>query len=345
MDTRPHDPQTEFELIDWLRRQSQNFPPSILRHIGDDCAVFDPGFTRKLAVTSDMLLEDVHFRRRWINPFLLGRKSLLVNLSDLSAMGAHPYACLLNLAVPKALAGDYFRSFMEGFLQEGRKQDCPLVGGDLSRYESICVSVTAFGSLKEGDPAWRSAAQPGDLVLLVGDTGFSRLGFLILQDENPADFWELATEQQLGARVRDSFRRRCLEAHLLPRPPLQVGAWLCENSLVHAMIDVSDGLVSDLMHILHQSGSASELELGNLPLPEQGVGDMNPLEAALNGGEDYALLFTASEEQVNRLAKTYPGDFPAYRIIGRIIEGEPAVFLLHDGIRERYEPRGFDHFR
>ncbi len=111
----------EQDLTQWIGEHPQNLPSSMIKHIGDDCAVFDPRSLSKLAVTADMLLEDVHFRRRWVSPYFLGRKSLLVNLSDLAAVGAQPYACLLALALPGDLTESYFNSFMKGFLEEGAR--------------------------------------------------------------------------------------------------------------------------------------------------------------------------------------------------------------------------------
>lgn len=335
----------ESDLIDWISRHTQHFPSSIIKNIGDDCAVFDPRFTPRLAVTTDMLLEDVHFRRRWISPYFLGRKSLAVNLSDLAAVGAVPYACLLSLALPPDLTSDYFHSFMKGFLEEGECWHAPLIGGDLSRSEKIYVSVTAWGSLQAGDPVWRSQGQDGDKVVLVGEIGLARVGLEILQQEDPSQIWKINSENKLAQWAGDSFRYRCLKAHLLPKALVQVGSWLCRNRLANAMIDISDGLASDLFHIACQSQLVAEIEVEQLPLPEQAIGQLDPLEAALNGGEDHALIFTASQEQLDRLSSSYPTNFPPYRVIGKLSGGEPSLYLKRKGKQEKYEPRGFNHFR
>ena len=335
---------SEQDLIRWIRERSQDFPSSMVQHIGDDCAVFDPRSHSKLAVTADMLLEEVHFLRRWISPYFLGRKSLLVNLSDLAAMGAQPYACLLTLALPTDLTESYFNSFMKGFLEEGARWNAPLIGGDLSQGTSIFVSVTAWGSFQTGRPLCRSHAQDRDTLILIGEIGLSRLGLEILRSEDFSELWKIENEDSLAHRAGDDFRYRCLKAHLLPPSLVQVGTWLCENRVVNAMIDVSDGLCSDLFQIAHQSHLAAEVEVAHLPLPEQGVGEIDLLEAALDGGEDYALLLTTSEKQLDRLNSTYPTDFPPYRVIGRLLNGEPGVYLKHGEKRERYEPGGFDHF-
>ena len=334
----------EQDLTQWIGERPQNLPSSMIKHIGDDCAVFDPRSHSKLAVTADMLLEDVHFRRRWISPYFLGRKSLLVNLSDLAAVGAQPYACLLALALPGDLTESYFNSFMKGFLEEGARWDAPLIGGDLSQSASIFVSVTAWGSFQTGRPLWRSDAQDGDVLVLIGEVGLSRLGLEILRREDFSELWKIESEDSLAHWAGDDFRYRCLKAHLLPQSLVHVGTWLCENRVVNAMIDVSDGLGSDLLQIARQSQLAAEIEVDQLPLPDRKIGEIDLLEAALNGGEDYALLFAASEKQLDRLNSEYRTDFPPYRVIGHLYRGESGVYLKQGEKGERYEPKGFDHF-
>lgn len=330
---------SELDLIRWIRGQEIPSPPSLMRGIGDDCATFDPGFAKSMAMSSDLLVEEVHFHRSRVHPYFLGRKSLLVNLSDLAAMGAHPYASLLNLALPPELTDDYLRSFMTGFLEEARRWDAPLVGGDLSRSSRVHVSVTVLGYAKKGDFVYRSTAKAGDLVALVGDVGLSRLGLQILEDENPEELGEIASEEDLSAWAADSFRLRCLRAHLLPQPEIEVGLWLRRNQLVNAMIDVSDGLAADLLQVARESDLTGELDAAGIHLPE----DMT-LDTALNGGEDYALLFTSSKEQVERLARSYPKGFPPYRLIGRLKWGPASLNLLQGEECILYQPNGFDHF-
>lgn len=335
----------ERDLTDWLRDRSQSFPSSMIKHIGDDCAVFDPPPKSNLAITTDMLLEDVHFRRHWISPYFLGRKSLLVNLSDLAAVGARPYACLLGLALPADLPKSYFHSFMKGLLEEGTRWNTPLIGGDLSQSASIFVSVTTWGFFETGRPVWRSKAQDGDALVLIGEIGLSRLGLEILRREGSSELWKVDNEDSLAQWAGEDFRYRCLKAHFLPQALVQVGSWLSENRVANAMIDISDGLSSDLLQIVQQSQLTAEIDLDQLPLPEGSIGEVNRLEAALNGGEDYALLFTASKKQMERLSSNFPSEFPPFRVIGRLSHGEPGVYLKRGNERESCESGGFDHFR
>ena len=143
-------------------------------------------------------------------------------------------------------------------------------------------------------------------MALVGDVGLSRLGLKILEDENPEELGEIASEEDLSSWAEDSFRLRCLRAHLLPQPQIEVGLWLRQNQLANAMIDVSDGLAADLLQVARESDLTAELDASRIHLPE----DMT-LDTVLNGGEDYALLFTSSKEQVERLARSYPKGFSA----------------------------------
>ena len=336
---------SEFDLIKWIRDKFPKEQPSIIRHIGDDCAVFDPGFTSNLAATTDVLLEDVHFRRRRTSAYFLGQKSVIVNLSDLAAMGCRPYGCLLSLGLPPSLKEEYFYSFMEGFLQESRRWELTLLGGNLTRSEKIYVNVTAWGFASPGyGLVLRSGAQAGDALIVIGDLGFSRLGLEMLEKEDPDSIHKVKDEGALANWASNAFEYRCVKAHLLPPVLIQVGNWLAENNLASAMIDVSDGLTSDLLHIARESKLEAQIEVENLPIPQQGFGEVQALQAALSGGEDYALLFTASPEQLEKLTSTYPADFPVFHVIGKLESGQAAVYLNSQGKKEKYRPERFDHF-
>ncbi len=334
---------SELDLINWIRHHSQELPSSLVKPIGDDCAVFDPQGMSQLAVTTDMLLENVHFHAS-VSPRFLGGKSLRVNLSDLAAVGASPYACLLSLGLPNQLTQNYFHSFMKGFLEDAACWKVPLIGGDLSRSESVVINVTVWGNFKTGGPIWRSQAQDQDALVLIGEVGFSRLGLEILQVEDSASLAAMTHEDELVDWARDPFRAQCLKAHLLPRPLVEIGTWISENGAVNAMIDVSDGLCTDLLHLAQESELKAEIRVDQLPVPEKGWGEITALEAALDGGEDYALLAAVSEQQLAHLESTYPPEFPPCRVIGRFSSGDPAVYLNRSGKREKYQPAGFDHF-
>lgn len=326
---------TESELIRWIRNQKQEESPFVLKGVGDDCAVLDPSLQSRLVVSTDVLVEEVHFRRRWMHPYFLGRKSLLVNLSDLAAMGAMPSACLLTLTLPPDLTGGFFRSFMEGFLEEVRRWKAPLVGGDLSRGSSVHVGVTIWGHLEVGEPVYRSTAAAGDAVVLVGDVGLSAAGLNLLKREDPKELAAIRKEEELAAWAGDSFRWRCLKAHFLPTPQIRAGDWLRRNGFASAMIDVSDGLSIDLRRL----AGASRLRFEPGPrIIEPGLTASISREAAWAGGEDYALLAAIPGERLERLRSQYPEDLPEWRQIGALREAGA------DGAAGPGPADGFDHF-
>ena len=327
---------TESELIRWIRSQKQEESPFVLKGVGDDCAVLDPTLQSRLVVSTDVLVEGVHFRRRWMHPRFLGRKALLVNLSDLAAMGALPSACLLTLTLPPDLTGGFFRSFMDGFLEEVRRWGAPLVGGDLSKGPSVHVGVTIWGHLDAGEPVYRSTAAAGDAVVLVGDVGLSAAGLNLLEREDPTELAAIRTEEDLAAWAGNSFRRRCLKAHFLPTPQLRAGDWLRRNGFASAMIDVSDGLSIDLQRLA--ADSRLRYEPGpRIPL-EPGMTTHMTREAALAGGEDYALLAAVPGDRLERLRAEYPGHLPEWRRIGFLREAGGEA-----GARTGPAP-GYDHF-
>jgi len=337
---------SEIDLIELIRAFPQDHPASIDRSIGDDCAVFDTSLLRQLVVTSDLLLEDVHFRRDWISPFFLGRKSCLVNVSDLAAMGARPYACLLGLGMPKDLAGEFFREFARGFLYECSRLKMPLIGGDLSRNRSFVVSVTAWGIVDSGAAIYRSGAQLGDHVLLIGKTGSSRLGLEYLEEQQPNGLSEVSSEEQLRDWCDGPDQYEWLSAHFLPEIHLEPALWIREKGLANSMIDVSDGLGHDLLHILTESKLSCEVQMERLPCPTGIESLAEAREYALNGGEDYALLLTVSDRQLRDLELHYPKEFTPYSLIGRVYPGPVALYLSTEGgRRSRYNSEGFNHFK
>lgn len=333
----------EFELIRRIRDRRQFGNPFVKLGIGDDCAILVPPARRELTVTTDMLVEDVDFRRDWMPASFLGWKSLAVSLSDIAAMGASPAACLLALALPRDLTGRYFDALVTGFLEACDFWSVSLVGGDISRSSKVAVTVTAFGAIVPGKAVLRSGARPGDLIAVAGDLGLSRRGLQILEEEQP-DIAQLNWEDlEKWAGTPD--RARALRAHFLPTPPVSEAVWIGENQLAHSMIDVSDGLLADLQHILEESGVAAEIDADRLQSLRSAVSPALDLDSVLNGGEDYSLLLTLSPEQFERAGSTCPHDFPGLLAIGRILPGPPSVSVIEEGRRRYPHVKGFDHFQ
>lgn len=309
----------EFAFIENIERIFGDLSVEGIEGIGDDCAVIPAGGGESLVVTADMLTEGVHFLRVVSDPYLLGRKSLAVNLSDVASMGARPFATLLSLALPGECRGAWAEEFMRGYRELSGEYGVALIGGDTtSSCSGVTVNVTAIGRVGNARIKRRSAARPGDAVAVTDMLGASAAGL--------ADI--LAGRTDTPA-VRE---------HMNPRPHVEEGMWLGARSEVHAMTDLSDGLASDLLHIVERSGMGAEVEITSVPT-------LYSEESAVAGGEDYKLLLTVAPEAFETLAADFGRRFgrPLYRV-GRMTEGGDSVVWLRDGARFEPDWHGFDHF-
>ena len=317
----PHKPpfdMTEFGLIDTIRDMFAAIPRNGFDGIGDDCTVFPLGSGESLVFTADLLAENIHFLRRATSARELGRKSLAVNLSDVAAMGARPIATLLSLAIPHDLPEGWIEDFMEGYRDLSAQYDVGLVGGDTTASDSgLVVNVTAIGRIADSHIKRRSDARPGDLIAVGGSLGES------------------------GAGLRDILAGRydtpLAQIHRNPAPQVAEGIWLGERPEVHAMMDISDGIASDLRHILHRSGVGAEVDTECIPTPVD-------LETAVSGGEDYKLLFTVAPESANTLLSNYRLRFgDEFHFIGRITGGNHLEWL-RNGTPLPVDWQGFRHY-
>ena len=275
--------------------------------IGDDCAIFRPrGGREDLLFTTDMLLEDAHFRRNTHSPQDIGYKALARGLSDVAAMSGEPRFCLLSLAVPRWADEPWVDRFYDGFLQLGRKTATPLAGGDLARADRLACDVTVCGAVPRGAALMRSGARPGDAIYVSGQLGGSALGLV-------------------------TRKGRAWKRHLRPEPRLALGRFLRERLRASAAMDLSDGLSLDLNRMCIASRVSAEIEAP--PLFPGASRDQS-----LHGGEDYELLFTL------RPNRRPPADFEGLQLtrIGAITMRRAATVLL-DG--KPLAPLGFDHFQ
>lgn len=310
---------TEFGFIDHIRRRFADLPDQGFEGIGDDCAVLPLG-GEALVFTSDLLTEGVHFLRHATSARELGGKSLAVNLSDVAAMGARPVATLLSIALPPDASGVWAEEFMEGYRELSARFGTPLVGGDTTRSESgVTINVTAIGRSPLTHLKRRRDARPGDALFVAGELGASGAGLRDLLAGHP---------DTPSARV-----------HRNPQPQVDEGIWLGARSEVHAMMDLSDGLASDLRHILDESDCGAEVELERIP-----VAAGADLRTAACGGEDYKLLFTAAPTATRQLEEEFLARFgaPLHRI-GRITE-RAGLTWLQAGSPVQLDWQGFTHY-
>ena len=294
----------EFGLIDRIRKMTSVPDPSWVG-IGDDCAVIplspETGGApaSDLLVSTDMLVEGTHFLMEDISPRQLGWKSAAVNISDIAAMGGKPIATFLSLALPKTLPEQWMQEFMEGYNGISEKYGAALLGGDTTcSPDRICITVTVRGTCPRGQAKLRSAARPGDLVCVTGTLGDSAAGL------------RLILGGQKGAAPR------LMDRHYTPTPRVEEGLALSCLPGVHAMMDISDGVGSDLRHILDESGVGARIDTGKLPISKE-LQDLcikkgwDPRELALCGGEDYELLFTMDPQETPDIPYTVIGEITA----------------------------------
>ena len=312
---------SEFGLIEHIARLFADIDHRGWEAIGDDCTLLPIGGDEALVVTSDMLVEDVHFVREATSAEELGRKALAVNLSDVAAMGLPAVATLLSVALPANAGEEWARGFIKGYHTLSKEQGVALVGGDTTASkDKIVINVVAVGRGLLSNVKRRSAAKIGDAIYVGGQLGASALG---LKDILAGDY-----DTPNAAR------------HRQPVAQSQEGVWLGGRAEVHAMMDLSDGLASDLCHILHASHCAAEIFIENIPAVD---GDV---ESAVCGGEDYKLLFTVANDMVEDFERDFEAQFGCrpYRI-GRITESvKPEIIWLNKGERITPQWRGFTHF-
>ena len=294
--------------------------------VGDDCALFVPAPGMQLAVSSDMLVEGRHFLST-VNPERLGHKALAVNLSDLAACGARPLAFTLALALPRA-DEVFLAAFSRGLLALADAQACELIGGDTTQ-GPLNICITVFGDVPAGQALLRSGAQAGDDIYVSGSLGDARLALEVFRGAvslSGADF--------------DAVR----SAMECPQPRVALGQAL--RGVAHSAIDVSDGLLGDLSHILRRSGVGATLDVDALPRSGvlRSLSEARQREFTLAGGDDYELVFTAA---AGRAAQVHAAAAEAQVAVTRIgrIDAHPGLRLLDaDGLPVVQRFASFDHF-
>jgi len=303
----------------------------VVMGVGDDAAVLTPSPGTVFLVTTDVLLEGVHFTFDFTDFHTLGRKALAVNLSDIGGCGGIPTAFLVSLAIPPETEVASVQALYKGMMEHARTYGCSLVGGDTSRGKALMISITLIGEVDEGKVVYRHGAKPGDRIFVTGTLGDSALGLKMLKN---------------GVREGDTVQR-----HLDPTPRVREGGEIARRGLATAMIDISDGLIADLGHIAEASGVGAYVHLTQLPLSvsyREHIDQYykNPYLLALAGGEDYELLFTAPEERTGAIINLAEDVDTPITVIGEITQAPRGVTLVgSDGKQVPVEQRGHNHFK
>jgi thiamine-monophosphate kinase len=330
----------EFGLIDRLTKDFKSIHASTIKSIGDDAAVIDSG-GKKTVVSTDLLAEGIHFDLVYTPLKHLGYKSVVVNLSDIYAMNAQPKQITVSLAISSKFTVEALEELYEGIRLACKHYQVDLIGGDTtSSLSGLIISVTALGEANEEDLVYRNGAKEGDLVCVTGDLGGAYLGLQILEREKQI----YLEHPDIQPELEDA--DYLIGRQLKPEARKDVIQFFKEMNLKPtAMMDLSDGLSSDIFHICKQSNVGCEINEPEIPLSEDAYNmalkfNLDPVTCALNGGEDYELLFTITPEEETKLS----GE-DTFSIIGQITKKESGCILVtRSGNRHKLQAQGWKHF-
>ncbi len=337
---------SESEIIKRLRKRA-GVNDEVRLGIGDDAAVIKTTTGKDLIACCDLMVEGVHFRTEWTPPRLLGRKALAVNLSDVAAMGAVPKFAMMSIAVPQKCSSAFIDELFLGVFELADKSGVSIIGGDTSSSrDSLFIDISVIGECQSGNAVTRLGAKVGDRIYVSGSLGASALGLSLLEDG-----FRLGDN---GYRLNDlkdptdAMRQQAILKHLAPEPQLKLGRAIGEAGLATAMIDISDGLSTDLWHIVDESGVGAIVHASAIPIAECVLAadsespGIEPLSLALNGGEEYELLFTVRPENHERVVAIAEALGVPITVIGDIVS-EKTMHLERNERIESFQPLGYQH--
>lgn len=327
--------QSEFTFIKNLQNKFKNSLPKSYLGIGDDCSAFPINSKNLFVTTTDLLIEKTHFKRDEITPYQLGIKAMNVNLSDLASKGAKPHSCFISLAIPTKNNSHFFKEFYSAIHFMCQKYKITLLGGDTSKSTSeIFINVLMNGTVKKNHLKKRSNAQIGDSICLTGNVGESGLGLKLLQEKV----------------LLNKLEKKIVTHHLINQNHLTFGQWLIKQKEVHAMMDVSDGIMSDIKRICEQSKCGAAISIEKIPFSKSFkiICDKHNWKFEnfiLGGGEDYILMFTVKAGMFNKLNNKFIKEFklPLYEI-GLITKQKNSLKTLKSGKIVDFNIKGYDHF-
>ncbi len=326
----------EVGLIERLRSRLRPGGPSLIVGPGDDCSAFRLSEKLLTLATCDIMIEGEHFLPHAISPYQLGRKSLALNVSDIAAMGGLPRFALISLALPAETPLGFVDELYRGLQEEGERWGVSLIGGNCSRSKLKLVDIFLLGEVEEEFLLLRSGARPGDNILVTGSLGDSRGGLELLR--------------RSGLELAPELAQALLASHLTPPPRLPEARAIARSRKARAMMDISDGLASDLQRLCQESGVGAEVEAESLPVSAAlralaSALDTEAHRLALEGGEDYELLLTApagAEEELKQAVREATGR--KLSLVGRITEESSGIRFLMGGRELPLDVKGWDHF-
>jgi len=346
---------TDIGELGIINRFRQRFPvntPQVIMGIGDDTAILKGEKGYYELFTTDILIEDVHFQRSSTPTYLLGRKSLAVNISDIAAMGGEPQYFLLSLGAPPELTLDFLDQLMEGMLYEASRWGVSLIGGDTSSSpDRLLINIALWGRVKKKEVLTRSGAGLGDSIFVSGKLGSSAMGLKLLQKGYQLQGEKVTSPKGESKLSAEPYIRECLTSHLSPEPRVELGRAIASHSLASSMIDISDGLSRDLINICRESGKGAQLLKQHIPISDAVLHlaaeeEDDPYHLALHGGEDYELLFTVPADRLRKIEKLIAKGLPIpLTMIGSITRQEEGITIVDQGgKRQPLLSGGYEHF-
>jgi thiamine-monophosphate kinase len=326
----------EFGFIERIARMGDIRSKGVVKGIGDDCAVMDIGGPEYLLITTDLMVERVHFLRHWASPEAIGAKSLAINLSDIAACGGKPLDAFISLAIPDNAELEWFDGFYRGMRELAEEHAVNLLGGDTTGSKTdLVINIAVTGTVPPEEVLFRHTAKVGDAIVITGPTGDSAAGLDILLLDSP----------EIPTRIA----QRLKEAHLSPRPHIREGRLLAESGSCRAAIDISDGLSSDLGHLCSESGLGAILYKERLPLGEDiaraaRIMKRDPMEWVVHGGEAYVLIAAVDGSVLPELQRSAEMIGSLMIPIGEFVKGRDIVMKRPDGSETRIASGGWDHF-
>ncbi len=320
----------EFDLIKRMSAGLASTGRPIIAGIGDDSAVLPASEGRLQLVTTDMLVENVHFRLDFAKPSQIGWRSLAVNISDIAAMGGEPTYAFMSIGLPGKTTVEFVDELYSGIQRIATNYSVDIVGGDTVSAPQIVINVALLGEVEAENLLLRAGAKIGDALVVTGDLGGSEAGLTILKDD---------------------LRLEGTKKHLMPVPRVQEGRLLAKSGYVTSMIDISDGLASEVHHICEASGTGAKLRMNSIPLSDNvrqvaECAGREPYDLALYGGEDYELLFTCHPDKVSSLTENMLKICGTpLTTVGQIVEKSRSITIKDiSGNITPLKPHGYNHF-
>jgi len=328
---------SEFSLINRIANKFHQYKKDVLKGIGDDAAVVKINKDKCFLYTCDTLVSGVHFLEKYATPYQIGQKAAAINISDIAAMGGKPKYFLVSLFLPQGTTEKFIDQLYQGLIEKCNLYDIDIIGGNIARSNQFIIDLFLIGGVSAKNLLLRSGAKVGDLVLVTGTLGDSAAGLKLLQ--NPT------------INISAPNRKKLISRYLSPTSRIKEGMLIAKSGKASAMIDISDGLSSDLIHICEESKAGVKLYLDKLPVSDSAkkiaeLTNRSYLDLALNGGEDYELCFTVPYKNASFLVQQLKKKTKTkITVIGEIIPQKQGKWLIgKTGEKTPLIPKGWDHF-